>query len=48
MSYKDEMPQDIRFMKEVTEEREIVPSWNERRMLQWDREIKLENGILAK
>ena len=50
MSYLDDMPQDIlkKRVKETIDgkEVEVIPSWNDRRREQWDREIKLdfENG----
>lgn len=47
MTYKDAMPDDIlTFKKKLEDGKEVWPSWNERRRMQWDREIKLdfENG----
>lgn len=41
MSYRDEMPEDIKQIKKFDEKRgyHYIPSWHDRRQIQWDREI---------
>lgn len=49
MSPNDPMPEDLLKMREKRDGHEIIPSWHERRCLQWDREINAvsENGKLV-
>jgi hypothetical protein len=46
LDYRDEMPKDIAAAKEIVEsggkEYTAIPSWNTRRMRQWDREITMD------
>lgn len=49
MSFEDEMPDDIKKMFTMKDGMKICPSWNERRSLQWDRELDLkfvENQVI--
>ena len=41
MSYKDPMPEDIKKMSTKENGMTVIPSWFERRCLQWDRELEI-------
>jgi len=49
MDYRDKMPEDIRDMKETScdgKPHDVIPSWHDRRCLQWDRQVTEEGGLL--
>lgn len=52
MKFDDPMPEDIVNMKVKqiigNEECNVIPSWNERRSLQWDRELEIVDGKIKK